>query len=126
MFYEQDWVMKQIRLLVRFVARAVFKKDTAEYKELIEESLAGTDILHRELMIFLEEGRICEAENHLFENIDKTEKSHLALALDFYERLNLLSDEELEKADFSREEVKEGLNNALGLFGLDFAKEMFY
>lgn len=125
MLYEQDWVMKQIKLLVRFVARAVFKKDTAEYKELIEESLAGTDILHRELLIFLEEGKICEAENYLFENIDKTGKSHLALALDFYERLNSFSDEELEKANFSREEVKEGLNEILQLFGLDFVKEMF-
>ncbi len=125
MFYEQDWVMKQIRLLARFVARAVFKKDTAEYKELIEESLAGTDILHRELMIFLEEGKICEAENYLFENIDSADKKYLALVLDFYEKLNLLSDEELEKAEFSREEVKEGLNNALELFGLDFVKEMF-
>lgn len=117
--------MKQIKLLVRFVAKAVFKKDTAEYKELVEESLAGTDILHRELMFFLEEGKICEAENHLFENIDKTVKGHLALALDFYERLNGLSDEELENANFSREEIKDGLNSVLELFGFDFAREMF-
>ncbi len=125
MFYEQDWVMKQIRLLVRFVARAVFKKDTAEYKELVEESLAGTDLLHRELTELVKQGKVCEAENLLFENLDKTFKCHLALALDFYERLNLLSDEELEKADFSREEIKEGLNTVLELFGMDFVKDMF-
>ncbi|MBQ8503512.1 MAG: hypothetical protein IJ491_04450 [Clostridia bacterium] len=125
MFYEQDWVMRQIKLLVRFIARAVFKKDTAEYKELIEESIAGTDILHRELMLLVSEGRICEAENFLFDNLDKTMRGHLALALDFYERLNNLSDEELEQANFSREEIKDGLNNVLDLFGLDFAREMF-
>lgn len=125
MFYEQDWVMKQIRLLVRFVARAVFKKDTAEYKELIEESLAGTDLLHKELLQYLSEGRICEAENFLFDNIDNSFKSHLALSLDFYERLNLLSDEELEKGNFSREEIRDGLNNVLQLFGLDFVRDMF-
>ena len=125
MFYEQDWVMKQIKLLVRFVARAVFKKDTAEYKELIEESLAGTDLLHKELLQFLSEGRICEAENFLFDNLDKSFQSHLALSLDFYERLNLLSDEELENGNFSREEIKDGLNNVLRLFGLDFVRDMF-
>ena len=37
MFYEQDWVMKQIRILVMFVAKVVFGKDTAEYKKLIDE-----------------------------------------------------------------------------------------
>ncbi len=125
MFYEQDWVMKQIKLLVRFVARAVFKKDTAEYKELIEESLAGTDLLHKELLQFLSEGRICEAENFLFQNLDESCKSHLALSLDFYERLNLMSDEELEKGNFSREEIKDGLNNVLRIFGLDFVRDMF-
>ncbi len=125
MFYEQDWVMKQIRLLVRFVARAVFKKDTAEYKALIEESLSGSDILHEELLHFLSRADICNAENYLFENLNTKSKSHLAVALDFYERLNAFSDEELENADFSREEVKDGLNNVLELFGLDFASEMF-
>ncbi len=126
MFYEQDWVMKQIKLLVRFVARAVFKKDTAEYKILIEESLSGSDILHRELMLFISRGEICKAENFLFDSLDTKSKSHLAVALDFYERLNMLSDEELEKANFSREEIKDGLNNTLELFGLDFASEMYY
>ncbi len=123
MFYEQDWLMKQIQMLVRFVAKAVFHKDTDEFSELIEESASGADILYKELLVFLEQGEICKAENHLYDSIDKKSKYHLAVAMDFYSRLNTYTDEQLERADFSREEIKEGIKNITALFGLDFADE---
>ncbi len=125
MFYEQDWLMKQIQILVRFIAKTVFKKDTDEFSEIIEKSASGADILYKELLVFLKNGEICKAENHLYDSIDVKSKHHLAVALDFYSRLNLLSDEELERADFSREEIKEGLKSITSLFGLDFTTDFF-
>lgn len=125
MFYEQDWLMKQIQMLVRFIAKAVFKKDTDEFTEIIEKSASGADILYKELLCMLSEGEICRAENHLFECVDVKSRYHLAVALEFYSRLNLLSDEELEKGNFSREEIKEGMVSITSLFGLDFTDEFF-
>ena len=52
MFYEQDWLMKQIQILVRFIAKTVFKKDTDEFSEIIEKSASGADILYKELLVF--------------------------------------------------------------------------
>jgi len=43
----------------------------------------------------------------------------LEIAIDFYDRLNELSDEQLEKGDFTREEIKIGLSDALKLFGIN-------
>ena len=123
MFYEQDWLMKQIQMLVRFIAKAVFKKDTDEFSELIEESASGADILYKELLAFLNEGEICKAENHLYDSIDYKSKYHLAIAVDFYSRLNSYSDEELERSNFSREEIKDGLRHITSLFGMNFADE---
>ena len=123
MFYEQDWLCKQIQMLVRFVAKVVFGKDTAEYKFLIEESLTGTNALHRDIVNLLQKGDICQAENMLFDNIDPQNKEHLALAVDFYERVNNLSDEELERAFFSRSEIKDGIRNVMEMFGLGFSDE---
>lgn len=125
MFYEQDWLMKQIQILVRFIGKAVFKKDTDEFTQIIEKSASGADILFKELLCMLAEGEICRAENHLFDSVDVKSKYHLAVALEFYSRLNMLSDDELEKADFSREEIKEGMVNITSLFGLDFTDEYF-
>ncbi len=125
MFYEQDWLMKQIHMLVRFIAKTVFKKETDEFSEIIEKNASGADVLYKELLYMLREGEICKAENHLFDSADTSDKYHLAVALDFYSRLNLLSDEELEKADFSREEIKEGLKSITSLFGLDFTTDFF-
>lgn len=123
MFYQQDWVMKQIQMLVRFIAKTVFGKDTDEITEIIEKSASGADLLQKELLYFLSQGEICRAENHLFSSIDPKNRYHLAVAVDFYNRLNSFSDEELEKADFSRDEIKEGLKNASQIFGMDFADE---
>lgn len=123
MFYEQDWLMKQIQMLVRFVAKVVFGKDTAEYKFLIEESLTGTDVLYRDIMELVAKGEICQAENLLFDNIDTGNKEHLALALDFYNRLNSLDDEVLERCFFSRTEIKDGVRNIMEQFGLNFSDE---
>ena len=125
MFYEQDWLMKQIQMLVRFIAKTVFKRDTDEFSEIIEKSASGADILFKELLVFLERGEICKAENHLYDSIDVSSRYHLAVAMEFYARLNFLSDEELEKADFSREEIKDGLKHITGLFGLDFTTDFF-
>lgn len=117
--------MKQIQMLVRFIGKAVFKKDTDEFTQIIEKSASGADILFKELLCMLAEGEICRAENHLFDSVDVKSKYHLAVALEFYSRLNMLSDDELEKADFSREEIKEGMVNITSLFGLDFTDEYF-
>ncbi len=125
MFYQQDWVMKQIQMLVRFVARVVFGKDTSEYKQLIEESLTGTDLLYRDITDLLEKGEICQAENLLFENLDSENKEHLALAVDFYSRINELSDTELLRHNFSRTEIKEGISSVMQMFSLDFGAEFF-
>ena len=39
--------------------------------------------------------------------------------MDFYNRLNKLNDEELEMADFTREEIKSGLEDILKLYNIN-------
>ena len=123
MFYEQDWLCKQIDMLVRFVAKVVFGKDTSESTRLVEESTEGTDLLYRDIKELLLKGEICQAENLLFENLDVNNKSNLALAVDFYKRLNELTDEELESHFFSRTEIRDGLKTVMGIYGLTFGDE---
>ena len=115
--------MKQIQMLVRFIARAVFGKQTDEFTEIIEKSASGADLLQKELLCLISMGEICKAENHLYDSIDVENKYHLAVAVDFYKRLNAMSDTDLEMADFSRDEIKDGLRNVIEMYGIDGAKE---
>lgn len=75
-------------------------------------------MLHRRLLQLLKEGKINEAENMLFEEVDTNDIKYLELALDFYNRLNEMDDEFLENNNFSRKEVEEGLKDLLKEFGI--------
>lgn len=112
MFFENDWIMRQINMLVQFVARVVFKKDTVSYEIEDEAHLTDTDELYKKLQALQKEGKICEAEDLLFENRSNSDQ-YLALALDFYQTLSKMSDDELEQHNFSRQEVYDGLKEVV-------------
>ncbi|NLI60004.1 MAG: hypothetical protein GX375_01070 [Clostridiales bacterium] len=69
--------------------------------------------------------KINEAENLLFERMDSSDIKVLSIELDFYSRLNELSDEKLEEGAFSREEIKEGLGDLLEVFGINMSQMLF-
>lgn len=54
----------------------------------------------------------------MFEHLATGIEGGLSLALDFYLRLTLLTDEQLATAAFSRREIDAGLRDAVDLLGL--------
>lgn len=113
--YEQDYVMRIISESIRFLKKILLDDEEISYEI---KNKNHTDYLHEQLLEFIEKGQINEAENFLFFNLDLENKDHVLLALDFYDRLNGLSDEFLESNNFSREEVKMGLNEIAKSFGI--------
>lgn len=116
--YQQDWIMRQIQMLVQFIAKLVWGKDTIEYQVTEQENLSETDLLYYEIERLLAHSQICEAEDLLFEQLDGSNNKYLELAIDFYQKINKLSDKDLENANFSREEIENGLKEIMKLFGL--------
>ncbi|NBI05562.1 DUF6483 family protein [Senegalia massiliensis] len=116
--FEQDYVMRIIRNIIRFLAKVLLNKDTVTYEITNNEHYTHTDYIHKQLLLLIGKGQINEAENLLFENLDVRNKDHILLALDFYDRLNNLSDEFLEENDFSREEIELGLKEIAQEFGI--------
>ena len=117
--YRQDWIMRQIRSMTQAIARIIFKKETVEYDITDKTNTEATNWLYKELLNLIENLNINQAENLLFEKLETHDMKYLEIAIDFYERLNELSDEQLEKGDFTREEIKIGLNDVLKLFGIN-------
>ena len=118
MFMQQDWLMRQIEIMTMAIARILFGKDGEETvlkEELGQEQSA---VLKKRLDGLLKEGRLGEAEDLLFFELDETDKSILAVAIDFYQQANTMSDGELEAQGFTRSELWEGLGEVVERYGL--------
>lgn len=140
MEYENDFIMRQVRDMVRMLAKILFGKNTATY-EYHEEYLHGNsldngeknqtsdnqtkekilmaDRLYSQLISMVDAGEINEAENLLSDELDQDEDGYFEAALGFYDYLNTLPDEFLEEHDYSREEIKDGAQSLAERKGLE-------
>ena len=122
MEYENDLLMRQIRDMARMLASVLFGKKSETY-EYEEEKEITTDSLLNRLIHMADDGNINKAENILSDELEKDEDEILQTALEFYEHLNTLSDEFLEKNNYSREEIKEGIQDLAESKGLGVLME---
>lgn len=69
--------------------------------------------IQQTLSDLLKNNRICEAENLVFElvNSRKDDYVYFSIVLDFYMNLNSMSEEDLNKCNFSHQEICDGLIN---------------
>ena len=96
--YNNDYILRMIEDLGR-VLRQVFLQEEEEMFEIVDEEgrFSESDFLGYRVGRLLLERRINEAENLLFDEIERDpQPSFLAVGVHFYEDLQELSDEELE------------------------------
>lgn len=114
----EDWMMRQVDALARSIAYLVFQKDSTDYVPGGTAEDAALDELHRRLLEKVNAGtsagrRICSLRRAI-----PGDRRYLELAVDFYARLNDLTDAQLEAAGFGRDELEEGLRDMAGRFGV--------
>lgn len=118
MRYQQDYILRQIEMLARFMARVAFGREPEPYRIADERALTDADRLWLRLIDCIAQGDYNGGENLLFERF-VPEPAFLAVAMDYYQRLSELDDEELERGDFAREEILDGLESIARQFGID-------
>lgn len=122
--FEQDYVMRLIKEMVRTILKLLFKIDTdSPTAELLESAEEKATL--EELLDMVDTGDINGAENCLYDLISAGDRNSLEIALLFYFYLNDKPDEFLEENDFSREEVKLGIEGVANRFGLNGIANMF-
>lgn len=122
--FEEDYIMRQIREMVRMLLKLLFQMDLEEDSEELLRGTKENKVL-RELLEMVDDGRINEAENRVYELCEDGEMANLKVMLLFYDYLNGKSDEYLEECEFSREELKEDMRDLLAGFGLSDMAEAF-
>ena len=114
--FHNDYLMRQIESLTVAFAEMVFNKPRYEIQSRINH--AETDLLSMLLCRMVGDKNINGAEDLLFDMIDPDNHDHLLVAVDFYSRLNDMTDGELLDADFSRDEILRGLNEVRAIFSM--------
>ena len=119
MYYHDDWLMRQIEAMISAIISVIFHTNPKSENIVTEIAISDTvDSDKRDTIIaFLQKGKICEAENWLYDNMNEDDISWLNTAVYFYSEINKLSDEYLTAHDFSREEIESGLSEVCGLYG---------
>ena len=81
-----------------------------------EKGLLQENTLYPKLKQMINDGNINDAEDILYEYANTINPDILNVGLFFYYDLNRMADAELEAADFTRDEVKEGVQELLKIY----------
>lgn len=119
MGFQDDYVMRTISDLVRAIARLALGKNDIDY-ELPEDEDKYTpmDRVYRQLKDMADAGDINGAENYLSDQLDSQDIDRLEMALTFYMYLNQMKDDTLFEANYSREEIVDGINSVCAEYGI--------
>lgn len=118
MFMQQDWLMRQIEMMIAAIIQLLSEKAGKEYSLQDEIKQERFTELKQKLTDLLNEGQLGEAENLLFFELEDGDENILAIAIDFYHQANTLSDKELDEQGFTRSELLEGLSDVAERYGL--------
>ena len=122
MIESNDWLLKQINVVSEFLQKLFTDMETSRKLNENEEYQKDSFEFERLLENLIEEDRINDAENILFEKLETNNLMYATIATRFYEKLKGLSDEKLQKSNYSRDEILQGLNDMCDMFGLEIFK----
>ena len=110
--------MRIIHEAVRTLLKLLFNIDE-EKEDEIEFEDTDLEKTYRRLKLLAGEGKINEAENLLSDFLDGSDREAFKMAILFYDYLNTFSEEQLDAAGYSREEIDEGILTAAKLYGYE-------
>lgn len=122
--FEQDYVMRLIKEMVRALLKLLFNIDTESPSAELLKGAEEQQTLDT-LLDMIDDGFINEAENKIYKITEDGKKTNLEIALLFYSYLNDKSDGFLEEHSYSRDEIKSGLRDITVRYGVDGFSEMF-
>lgn len=121
---QDDYILRQIREMVRAVMKMLFQVSASELTPEVIEDTDARQILTN-LNDLVDNGRIDDAENQLYEMTYEGDRQNLEIGLLFYYHLNSKDDEFLEANNFSREEIMTGIQDLADRYNLSGIAEAF-
>lgn len=119
MDFEQDYLMRMIKQMVKAIIQILLGKDSTSQDLSVQDQYNSSDGFYRQLLDMVNKGQINEAENLLYEKLDYTDQTMIKEAISFYGYLNEFDDDFLIRNNYSREEIKDGLKTVAKKIGME-------
>lgn len=121
---ENDYIVKQIKEMVRALINMLFHVDTDHPTESLLDTDASKEVL-RELCNMVDQGELNQAGNRLYDLLEEEDQEAQKIALLYYSYLNEKSNDFLEAHDYDRDEIKSDLEDLTERFGISGISEVF-
>lgn len=121
--YHQDWLIRQIQIITKYVFSLLTGKELSSdiRLEQKQQTRGDANTLSYRLNELVRAGELCGAEDLLFAAAEERDPEALTAGLKFYNTLNELPDETLERCNFPRPEILSGLKELCECFGYDLS-----
>lgn len=125
--YEQDYIMRINRDVIRTLSKLVFNRDTELPIDINSKDLKSEDKrILQTLNGQVDLGEISEVEKDIYQSIERKEDRALEKALLFYTYLNEQSDDFLLAKNYSREQLRSGLKFISSQLGISDIIDLNY
>ena len=115
---EKDYILRMIKDLTKSIAHLILGKSEIEYELPKESEYSRVDTLYVKLIELVNMGQINEAEDLLFDEINPSDMRQFEMAMSFYLYLIDCGDDYLEKNNYSRDEITEGIRSICKEYGV--------
>ncbi|MDU4862407.1 MAG: DUF6483 family protein [Terrisporobacter othiniensis] len=123
---EKDYILRMVKDLVKSIAHIVLGKSEMEYELPENDEYSRIDYLYVKLLELVNQGKINDAEDMLFDEINTSDMKQFEMAMSFYLYLNDFGDDYLESNDYSRDEISEGIKSICKEYGVSSMVEFLF
>lgn len=123
---EKDYILRMVKDLVKSIAHIVLSKSEIEYELPEKDDYSRVDYLYVRLLELVNQGKINDAEDMLFNEINTSDMKQFEMAMSFYLYLNDFGDNYLESNDYSRDEISEGIKSICKEYGVSSMVEFLF
>ena len=123
---EKDYILRMIKDLTKSIAHLILGKAEIEYELPEDNQYSKVDFLYVKLIELVNLGQINEAEDLLFDEINPSGMRQFEMAMSFYLYLNDFGDDYLERNNYSRDEITEGIKSICEEYGVSSMVEFLF
>ena len=123
---EKDYILRMIKDLTKSIAHLILGKAEIEYELPEDSQYSKVDFLYVKLIELVNLGQINEAEDLLFDEINPSDMRQFEMAMSFYLYLNDFGDDYLERNNYSRDEITEGIKSICEEYGVSSMVEFLF
>ena len=123
---EKDYILRMIKDLIKSIAHIILGKSEIQYNLPEKDEYSRVDFLYVKLLELVNQGNINDAEDMLFDEINSSDMRQFEMAMSFYMYLNDFGDDYLEKNNYSRDEISEGIKSICKEFGVSNIVEFLF